>query len=106
MNSYTKSEIIGDRFVATKIVEETIYDLQIEQVSGDAVLTHVGAYRRIKFIFDGDVFTSQNSVIAVNEGNTRCVSFINLTFDKDIEMNWNRFVHSDNPEHKHWIEAV
>jgi hypothetical protein len=106
MNSYSKSEIVGDRYITTRVVETVEHDLQIEKVSGEAIMSHIGAYRRIKFLFDGDVFSTQCGahVIALNQSKTRCILCVNLTFDKDVESNWKRYIKTDGT--KHWIEAI
>ena len=104
-NYYTKSEIKGNKYVITQVREEVLHDVKIENVTGEAVLTHIGAYKRIKFIFADIIWISESgNKIALNEDKTLCINMDDLSFDKDIEFNWNNYI-SLRGSNKYWINA-
>jgi hypothetical protein len=103
MNQYTTSNVKDGRFVVTKVVEEVILDLPIENAEGKATLTHIGAYKRIKFMFEGELYSSKNKTIALNAECSKVINIEKLSFDKDIETNWDRYVLTSGTEY--WIEA-
>ena len=107
MNTYTKEEVKSDRFIITKVQEEVILDLPITEGSGNAIMTHIGAYRQIKFILNGKPFISEinsGNYIALTEDKSECITMNDISFDKDIESNWKRYIHL--PEKTYWVEAI
>jgi hypothetical protein len=104
MNYYNKQEIVGDKLVITQVREEVLHSIQINEANGNAIITHIGAYKQIKFIFNGESFISDLLTIAIAEDKSKCIFIKDISFDKDIDSNWNRYIYSAGNEY--WIEAV
>lgn len=104
MNYYNKQEIIGDKLVITQVREEVLHSIQINEANGNAIITHIGAYKQIKFMFNGESFISDLITIATAEDKSKCIYIKDISFDKDIDSNWNRYIYSAGNEY--WIEAV
>ena len=104
MNYYSKQEIKGNKLVITQVREEVLHSIQINEANGNAIITHIGAYKQIKFIFNGESFISDLITIAIAEDKSKCIYIKDISFDKDIDSNWNRYIYSAGNEY--WIEAV
>ena len=104
MNTYTKEEIKSDRFVVTKVQEEVVLNLPIIEGVGNAIITHIGAYKQIKFTLNGKSFVSRDDYIALAEDNSECITISNISFDKDIQSNWERYINLS--EKNYWIETI
>lgn len=106
MNSYTKTKIDGDKYIITQVQETVLHNIQIEKVEGDAILTHIGAYKRIKFLYNNEIFISEpGNYLALNESKSKCICIDNISFDKDIESNWTNYIYQRNTK-SYWIEAT
>lgn len=58
---YSKTKVVDGLYIVERYKVETSKVQPIEDVTGDAVITHTGAYGRIKFIFEGETYTSESS---------------------------------------------
>lgn len=106
-NYYTKSEIKGNRYVITRVKEEVEHDIEIQEVSGEAVLTNIGAYSRVIFIHAGLIWISEpGNHLAFNQDKSQCIVMDNLSFDKDIKANWNRYISLPSDDKGYWIDVI
>lgn len=104
VNYYTKQEIIDDKLIIKEIREEIVHSIEINEEYGDAIITHIGAYKQIKFIFNGQTFISDLITLAIAEDKSKCILIKNISFDKDIDSNWRRYINT--VEKDYWIEAI
>ena len=106
MNSYTKKEIKDNKLVITQVQEEVLHNIQIEEVAGNAILTHIGAYKRIKFLLNDKTYLSEyGNNLALNEDKSECIVLNHISFDKDIQSNWERYISLPSTK-DYWIEAI
>lgn len=95
--SYQKSEIKDNKIVKTSVTETEVLSLYLRQARGTAILTHVGGYKRLRFILDGKSYSSESgNKIAISDDETDAILLDNISFDKDIEEHWKNF----NASHK------
>ena len=104
VNYYTKQEIVDDKLIIKEIREEIVHSIQINEEYGNAIITHIGAYRQIKLIFNGQTFISDLITLAIAEDKSKCILIKNISFDKDIDSNWRRYI--STVEKDYWIEAI
>ena len=104
-NYYTTSEVKGNKYVITEVREEVLHELEINEVKGEAVLTHIGAYKRVKFIFADIKWISEpGNHIALSEDKKLCIMIDNLSFDKDIQSNWDMYISLPSTK-DYWVKA-
>lgn len=87
---HTERKLINGRVVEFAVKKEVRYSIVVEKPIGEeAIVTHTGAYGRIKFLWDGEVFLSENSprsfkkeeAIAINETQTKAVYLRDMVFN-------------------------
>lgn len=113
---YSKTKVSEGKYIKTS-VEETISNiLDVEQIQARVHVTHTGPYGDIKWILDGEIFTSRGiprgesslpgGTVGLNLSNTRAVDMSLITFDRpDIDELHNKyFIPVSDGHSTGWIE--
>ena len=84
-DSYTKTEVKGNQYLVTKVVEETTSH-SITPLTGYATITHIGGNGRFKFLWEELVFeTTFTENICQQDG--KYYDYSEVEFDINIKKN-------------------